>query len=475
MALAGLSVGMSLSARADMMGPARTLRKLSQKIRAVDPSEAEYAELKSSSDADAFLSKKASEYLNSPEAAELMAYRLEELLKFEAFFYPEGIKKDYPDFESTYSPKTDNSTVRILRGLIAENRPWNDLLLAKEYRLSPKTYSGLISDGAFFQNVRKEAEQGEDSNHLIFKSGDTRIAGVLTSSLFRARYLATQTNMNRRFAQAVFRIFLCEDLNPAVPTDPNPDETYRMRLLNVIKSLNNKKTDPDPKTYSHDPKTLSSFAEDDHDNLPSCKACHERLDPMAKTFGVPGAAPLAAQVFDGAFVKRVDGQKVETPVHGIGELAGVIIEQDEYASCQVRHFWNWFVGPEVPRDADTTQKWVKSFKERNKVREFVSWIVAQPEFKTDRAKLMNEAPAPIPTWQEVQPIIQKCNQCHTIHGVDFSTRPWGGTDEEDAIWREKIRSRVLLPEGTPLAMPPNPAKWDPAGLKLLRSWVGSLP
>jgi cytochrome c553 len=310
---------------------------------------------------------------------------------------------------------------------------------------------------------------------ITFPAGDQRAAGVLTTSMFRSRYVATPSNLNRRYAQAIYRIFLCEELTPVALPNTDLEAAYKKKLSAMISFLQNlpasKPNDPQPHPSPGMGMEMNMLLGDPHATDPTCVSCHERLDPMAATFGTPGGQTFPEKAFPGAFVRRVFGEKIETPAAGIYELATILTNHPQYQDCQVKHFWDWFIGADAPQSAETHARWLTKFKEGTGVRDFIEWIAVQPEFRRDRTYDL-EANLHDPTgFLQVEPILERCNGCHGFHGIDFTQRPWGGSRESDARWL--IEFRRHLDPGAPVAdaMPPNRDEWSATDLEKLRQWM----
>ena len=448
------------------LGPSRLLRKLSQRIRGLDPSEADFAALNQITTAtppensvklNAFLRDRALAYLKDPGFTDLMHYRLQELYRVSA------------DYGS--STVFTHSAERLMRQVIGQDLSWDSLVQATEYRVD--TTDSTEAD--FFANFLGSAPPNSTDYKVPFAKGDARVAGLLSTSLFRTRYFKGASNKNRRVAQAFYRVLLCDDLQIQIPGG-NQSDTDQARL-NRLRDLF-KGTGPSffsqptlQRNQVHGGIFGATDSGDPHANKPVCISCHEKLDPAGATFGVPGAYRLDTLPSAGAFVIRREGVKVETPVAGLAELAAAVVQAPEYSACQARHFWNWFVGEDVPLSSSRTKEIAQLFNTDRRPAEFILNLIAQPEFKLDRT--VYSPPRPL-TFDDVKPAFAKCNTCHSSHGIDMDVRPWGGDTTEDVSWISKIRRHLEAPEGSGSKMPPYKGPWTDQELSDLVRYVEGL-
>ncbi len=444
-----------------VMKPSRVLRKLSQKLRGSDPSAEEYQDLqKAVAVGDAAVEKvllnMTNVYLKSPEFVEVMMDRALELFRLPGSHMDPSLQND-PDYQSIHLNMIENSSVWLIREIFRENLSWNRLLLQKNYQAYDR-FNSLGYEDAFFFGPILNGSTGKVPGPIKFKENDQRIAGILTSTLFFTRYNAAAANVNRRLGAAVRRIFLCDDLQAAVDlTMEERAKQDRGRLETLIK------------LFAEAPAELD---DDPHSTQPACVACHEKIDPIASTFGTPGRTAMDKLASPGALVVFREGKKVSIPVKGIAELGKVIVNSEEYQSCQVDRFWNWFVGPEVALKSESKKLLQTSFNTKG-VQSFIADVVAQPEFRFDRARLITEPPPS--TFEPVKPLFEKCNACHGFHKADFAVKPWGGTSETDADWRLKMIDRLNRMPADPKSMPQNRSAWTEAEIDEMKKWLKENP
>jgi hypothetical protein len=481
---------------ASPLGPQRSLRKLSRKLQAgLDPSVQDQAQLQqivvtygaSSKEVKTFFELKANEYVESLGFRKRLMHKLQNLLRFSTFVVDDkglpvvssNLGTD-PILKSQYAEALKSSTYNIIKDVVDNNQPWDTLLTGKKYSVSDNAYftdpkgSTSFYEDSFYEKVMS-SNVSTSNGVLEFKPEEDKIAGILTSTMYRARFHASKSNENRRIAQSVFRAFMCDDLQPAFVPSTDEDQKNVDLLKDIIGKLKGGSTPPTPDEIQ-DVMNANNIK---HGTEASCMACHFKLDPMGQVFGTPGEGNLEAKPFAGGLVFSRHGQEIKIPVTGIGGLAQALVTQPEYNQCQSNHFWNWFVGSEVSlsdkrksdlADVFTGKKTVNGVSIAKNPRKFAAYIVKQPEFFTDINSLDPNSPEAMAT------LLQSCNSCHSAVGrPTFTSRPFGGSLELDAQLVASLKKRVLeLPMTDPQSMPPNRASWSDADLARLKSWVTGL-
>lgn len=480
------------------LGPQRILRKASRKLQmGKDPSAADQAQLAElvkangpqSPQVKAFIDSKIMGYVKSPEFKQKMTYHLQTLLRFSTFVKDEN-GKPITDSQfgeddllgSTYEQQMQSGAYGIISDVIDKNAPWDQLLTAKTYKTSDQAFlhdpkKSTFFDELSFLNEIKPVAVSSSNNSITFKSDEPRVGGILSSLMFRARYHAGPSNENRRLAQAVFRSFLCDNLQPSFIPSSSEDEENIKLLQEIIKMLTGGTGAPPPGMIDN----MMNANNIKHGTEASCMSCHYKLDPLGKTFGTPGSNVLPKDPSAGALVfKRLVGQEENTQADGIGTLAKAIVNTPEFYQCQVNHFWNWFIGSEVPLSDKRKNDLADIFSGKKPVtggvnigknhQEFISHLVRQPEFQTDINALDPNSP------EAMASLLQSCNMCHAaVNKPTFQTRPFGGSLEKDAAIVAALKFRVLeVPITDPKSMPPNRASWSEGDVKRLTDWVKKL-
>jgi hypothetical protein len=476
-----------------VLGPHRFLRKLSQKIRGIEPSETEHAalvtNLSKKASLDEFFAKKAEEYLTTEEYKRLMHFRIREMLNLDATYIPTELKGSELVREQERNAYY-HSTSELIEYVLNNNLPWDQLLLAKRWKSFPRSVYPKDSD--LYSSFLNPTEVTSGTER-VFENDDGRWAGILTTGAYRTRFVSTEENQNRRFASSVYRSFLCDDLQvQVVPGSADEEDQRKLNSLwafvrNIPQEISeffNQEVDyevqilKDDRARSRDPHfglNLNKVLEGDpHSTDPACIVCHEKLDPVGRTFGPAGAIALQTTPTPGALVLRRAGEKVEYPVNGIGELAQMIVAQPEYISCQTKKMWNWIIGDEIPMSESNRQYLESVFNSDRKAETLIKTLVQLPEFHRDRRVTFFQDPAgPNVSWDQVIPVLGKCNSCHSSHTINFTQRPWGGDEESDRDWSFKLY-RVLGLENDAQTMPPNQNDFAAEELTLLKRYIRQL-
>lgn len=444
------------------------LRKLSLHLRGVTPEATEYAARDAAEKAGklkTFFEEKTKEYLASPSHVGKMMGRLDELFRLRT---PDGLPETRlttPSESPIMLPggETYNALDLLFEEMAKKNLSWDTLLTAREYNVP---VPGSSRDARFYGVVAPELPQNDipgakhTLNPIRFAADDPRIAGAITTGRFFNRYVTTNLNRNRGRAAAVFRIFLCDDMRAAVEPKAGEEEELLLKAF------------PKPKPNGVHV-AVTDVDEDKHTKDPACIACHYKLDPLGRTFLTSGVL-LSDEASPGALVyRRADGTLVNVAARGLGDIAGAIVLQPEYARCQVSHFWRWFIRGDRPPSTARMEEMVKAFDAvGRRTNDFIAWLVEQPEF------LATEDIEGV-TLVEAKPILGRCTTCHA--GVpaekipSFVTFPIG-TAEKHVGWVERIVKRLdLAHDGADKSMPPVSSAWQPSKeeLALLKSWVAA--
>lgn len=481
----------------DQLTPQARLRKMSLHIRGYVPTSDEYKALASvltqpGADVSKFYVDKANEYLATPAHVGKMIDRLDELFKLK-------LAAQSPELQDPTAPnrkigtETLNAMDLTFREVIKSNLSWDLFLISKKYtvlnpengvqaRLSPSdlgylnavaptlppSYEGVIKSQS---PQLTPAQAATLPKTVTFDDDDARIAGVLTTSRFQNRYSTTNGNKNRGRAAAVFRVFLCDDMKAVfVPTG---DDTQTLLDEAFPGTGPMVPTGPDTAMGAHP--TLSD--EQRHGTDPTCMACHYKLDPLGRTLTNMGMA-LAPQPAGGRLTyKRADGSLVDVAARGVGDIGRAMAAQPEYAQCQVRHFWDWFVGNRVTLTDQRLLDLTKKFDElEHKPNDFISYLVNQPEFFETPLK------ASAITFAQIKPTLNNCASCHAGLGDDdianLAIFPFKNDIGGNAYWLKRIARRMDLGHdgagiGAAGFMPPPGAAWRPSSddVTVIKQWI----
>lgn len=420
-----------------------------------------------------------------------MKFLIEEMFK---------LKAQNPEMERTATQninefmKTDAYN-NLIEDLLKQNQSWDQLLLQNNFRLT-KSAESISSEGYFnseksfyevlvggnssqLQDLGKylEAETNrqarlyqptpspmkQETVRYSFDDADTRIAGILATPRFFARYGNTALNKNRRRAAVIFHVFLCDTMVPVVP--PASDENNK----NDINLVVGQKVAEEQIT-AHTQVDL-------HGSQADCRACHDKLDPMGQVFSGSNYRLSPAPSSGALFYKRAGKSPVSIKVEGPRGLAKAIVAQDEYLKCQVQHFWNWFIGEDVPLTDARQSLLMKQFDAvGRKPVDFVKYLVNQEEFKA--------APRPLNENQILArraiKIAKTCNSCHVqkeddmTYYWDVSAPPFGNSLQSRRDSIEEMQKQLdVMNGGKNAKMPPRSSQWKPTAqeYQTLKKWL----
>ncbi len=466
--------------------PQTYLTKLSKSIKGIPPTLAErqaLEKLSSASDIDTYMKGRISEYLQSPSFELKFKDKIDELFRFTA---EKSTESQYFAGHSSYD--------YLVQDLIHNNQSWDQLLLNKKYKVNSNDsvrYRYSLTELDFYHMLTNQVpaipdaattlseqihryDHGSVSDTLLnfnFDDSDLRMAGVLTTPRFLTRYVDTALNKNRRRASAVFRVFLCDSMVPAIPAKTEDSEKTD---FNVLFPGNNQ---------SHgagmDPGAMGNA--DLHGAQADCRACHYKLDPMGQTFALSAGA-MSPFPSPGAltFKSMISLKDINMPVAGVGELAKNITQQDDYVHCQVKHFWDWYVGTDAPMNQKMENDLAQKFNEvGRRPKDFISYLVSLDIFK-ERPQILSEAQI---LARRVVPIFKNCNSCHQLptkddmNGMDtwdLTEMPYGNTPEDKTKAIRKISKALGVGAGNlKQKMPPPDStyKLSDDDYLLLKRWI----
>jgi hypothetical protein len=483
---------LSLGAQAQTVAQPQTrLQKLSRALQIKNASAEDLqkiATLKNEEEIQSFLRAKSAEYMKSFAFRKKMQYKIEELFRMKASSseIPSENTQNFFDF----LPKS--SFDLLIQELIEQNKTWDHLLLAHNYKVKKYSNGGFgQEENHYFENMLMQpktpvADIREVLNKLSrdlisnpnqnnynsdkyeifsyqFDEQDSRIAGVLATPRFFMRYGNTALNKNRRRAAAIYRIFLCDSMVPTVPSASAELDKQDLDFLND-RELTEEQIRAHGKT-------------DLHGEQPDCRKCHDKLDPVGRVFSSSNFALGPAVAKGSLYIPRSGGTPLKKNVEGPRGLAKEIVQTPEYLRCQTEHFWRWFVGEDVPLLENQHQTLVKEFENvGRRPQEFISYLVSLPQFnQAPRALTENQILA-----RRAVKILKTCHSCH-IQNSDDMTVYWDVTDfpyganEESRQWALDSLKDVLDHKngGEKPTMPPKSSQWRPTRSEydLLRTWI----
>lgn len=452
------------------------LRKISFLLRGVPPSIEDFEKLSSlnKNDGNKFISKKIDDYLNSEDFFYKMSQRLDELFRVQINMHKVTDSDAYGYYQDVIK---NGSLNHLFYDIVSKNLSWDALLKAKEYKIVKEVQSfssSGIQDASFFeynsqQNLReivlKYFELNPEKEVYTYRpnsDSQPNIAGAITTNRFFTRYTNTRINKNRRRAAAIFRIFLCDSMTPVVM----PSKEENKDLLNLSLSATN--------SDSNTNNPIIENSEKRHGTDSQCMSCHYKLDPMAQTF-IGSGAYLNKTPSPGALTyKKENGSLINVPVSGLGELGDVITQQEEYLSCQVSHFWNWFVGENIPLSEQKKKELAEKFDSLNrKPKDFIKELLLSSDFSSPNKLDVNDI-----RFSNVKPIFQRCNSCHLneVLAPKIDSYPFAkNSSYNEMIVKQILQAADLLEEKDTDSMPPQNAGWRLIGLErdLVKAWIKS--
>lgn len=457
----------------DILSPRARLRRVSLLLRDQIPTAAEFNELRltPAHDVDALIKSKVRLYMDEHFNIKMVS-NLSNLFRIKS-----------PTDDSSKSGSLHELFYRI----VANNLPWDELLTSSDIMLGAQS-SNIQTNAEFFMPAATDADTKKilldylETTRLkairaeIYKSNSSdeskklgvtpvmnlntpQVAGVLSDPSFVTRYTNTPINQNRKRAAAIFRIFLCDEMQAVVL----PDETALREIENI--GLDPENNAPKPTVQAHT---------DLHASDPKCKSCHFKLDPLAQVFkGVSTTLPNRPTAGSLTF-KRHSGELVKVPFRNAQELAQALVRQPEYVSCQVRHFWDWFVGSDVVMDLKTEQDLIRVFESSGRrPKSFIAEILARKESYMFPRLTVDQI-----GFRHVSSLLNSCNTCHSNQSdaPDFAQIPFsvfGDGSQHALILSKMVDALDLNGDGAKSTMPPASAGWKVASADRARllAWL----
>ncbi len=457
------------------------LNRLSQALKGHSPTSLEYSELniaRERNQTESYLNGKITEYLSNPVYADKMRSRIVEMLKLKSSNTAFLASREELAYNESPSKDRDNSTDEFLTQLIRQNKSWDSLLTSGSYKVftADQEYFG-ITDSKFYEFVMdletKKSILEKNNKYSVpleFSDADGRVAGVLTTPRFFERYATTAINKNRRRAAAIFKNFLCDNMMAAVP-DPSENKS---RIVEIQY--------PKAKQESFTEAEIRAIMQDDsHGSLADCKSCHDKLDPMGNVF-LGSRTILSKFQWPGALAyKNSKNEDISIKVQNIRELGKAITQQEDYVTCQVRHFWGWFIGNDIPLSSEVLSELSQKFNEvGRKPNDFVRHLVKRSEFKN---RLVENPEQKIN--RQVYNLFKKCQSCHEgqadeVTGealLNLAVWPLGKNHESEkntGFWLDRVSEKLDLKNGgRDRSMPPAKSNWNLTRdeLALIKTWI----
>ncbi len=391
-----------------------------------------------------------------------MSERLQELFRYEVKLIDPRENSDSDYLRSKYA------SANFFKRVLALNLSWDQLFTGKTYPFLSTTKDPFLP--RFFTDLAPTQIPAEkypgSSGSWVFPETNSAIAGALSTKDFVERYPTTPLNKNRKRAAAVFRILLCDDMKPAFfPTAPEQTNSA------IHEFFSNDEVSTTTATATM-PAQITPV-EDLHGSSPSCMSCHYKLDPLGKAFekmnltlGEPSPGRLV--------YRRENGDLVDISGNGLGDLTQAITQQPEYARCQVKRLWSWFIGTDAPLSEKKTQELVQNFNRLGRAtQDFVGYLVNRPEF-IDSVLAMENRSNP---FLKAKSALHRCDSCHAGESVpSFTHFPIGGSEQAHRESLLNIADRLdLAHDGRNATMPDASGGWTPHEVRdastQIRAWL----
>ncbi len=233
-----------------------------------------------------------------------------------------GADLGVPD-EKAFRDSVGQEPLRLLAHVAENDLPWSVLLTA-DYTFADENLATA------FPIDRPDGEGWVRS----YYSDDRPAAGVLATNGFWRRYTSTQSNASRGRANAVSRIFLCNDyLDQPIPFEASVDLADVDAVDDAIRTA------------------------------PSCVACHLSLDPLASalfgfwwySFKDPVESvryfPERERLWES--YTHVPPSYFGSPIETITDLSTAIVADPRFVTCAVRQAWELMLRRSVTLE-DTT-------------------------------------------------------------------------------------------------------------------------
>lgn len=317
------------------------LRRVSFLLTGVSPDNTDLSKLKSLSEKEFedFLSLKIDDYLNTDFFPEKMRQHVLDSLAMKTT-PPSGSDLYLASmFEqndsSSFLPIQKHHSVldQFLINLFKKNSSWDFLLTGNTYQINADKNDGL-ADLDFYQDIFDVSKvYRQFSGTVLIAKTDKEaqsLAGVLTTPRFFARYTSSEKK-----ARAIFKFFLCV-ANESAPTANSLDQELlleKTKKILIEKSLN----------------ISTNYSSSENSKYAECANCTFDIESLGQAFRYSSRRPYM-QKSPGRlkYISAADLKRIDSPFDSIGSMAKLIVQQKDYVGCQVEHFWDWFVGEDIP-------------------------------------------------------------------------------------------------------------------------------
>jgi hypothetical protein len=385
---------LSQSTFSDTLTGASLLNKISQSVRgqAADISDLKILNnLPTEVEKNKFIEQKTDQYLTTKEYTNKTTFRLMELFQYKTVTGLKSVTKD--------------ASTQFFDQMTIGNLSWDTLLTGKKYKLSvglktgnqifsdprPSDFGfyGILfplpsSDNGYIKNIDQiDIPNVQTSLDVVFPQTESQIAGAVTTPLFFERYGTTGLNKNRSRAAAIFRIFLCDKMKASIPVENKVDDmTYDILYPNDQSQIGVNKSMG--MTQEEITKILNK-SDEIHGTRKDCMTCHSKLDPMGKVFANSGSLLSSIPTSGRLYYKNSTGQIIDQPVDNLNQMGQLLTQQDDYVTCQIKQFWNWYIGEDQVIDSNKLNQLKTEFNRVDrKTNDFVKSLVFSSDFAERR-------------------------------------------------------------------------------------------
>lgn len=448
-----LAVFASFSVQADPR--VEWARKASLHLIGVEPEDSVYKAVRAMDPAD--FSQFQVEFINKLQAGE--SYQNKMITEITEHL---GLPATHPRL---YTPNEKLLSVRLMRPIVKDEAPWSSLFNSRSIPIDANSLPEIMFYKRIFKSELKELmTAGDTSKPLILtaksEAQNNAMAGFFTTPDFFNRYYATETNLNFKRAAALYRLIMCNDMKPVILSDAAME---RGILELSIADLQGKL---DQTVQAHS-------LEERHASEPGCRTCHNHLDGPAKLFNTSPKSPTGDSLRSFLFY---GGENRE--VLGLGQWVDQALATDTSKRCQVRFFWDLFVGQNVPLPEPALNELVSTYDSVGQsFNKMVQTMVLRPEFSATAEDLERK---PV-TFSDVKSILKRCDSCHESepHIPAFGAKAkfgWSLVGNAHEEWLGSIAKETDVDgNGARAKMPPAKAGWKLSAMeyKLLRRWLST--
>ncbi|MBC7741744.1 MAG: DUF1588 domain-containing protein [Bdellovibrionaceae bacterium] len=309
--------------------------------------------------------------------------------------------------------------------------------------------SGLSGGGQQSGSYNIELENGQTNAAAEYNlKNHNNVSGLFSTRKFLLKYWTSPINENRKRAAAFFRIMMCDSMSPALERETQKEKENRIAMGRS-----------DEQVIRDD---LKAIHVNKHASQKDCAACHDRLDPIGRTFrglelGVSNEAFRGNLRYFGATNNLVD-----IPVTQFHDLTVKTTAVPKYLDCQTNWLIETFLGKDLNLPPTRFSEVVTNIEKRKRrLKDVIEDLLMIPEFRGLRAKVVEP-----PSLVAAKVVLNNCTECHSN---TFSLRP-----EQMKTRLSRVAVCLDLPNNAKdPQMPPSDHWWQPSGQELtaIKNWL----